>query len=669
MQKKKDSILTKMLLVTLPSTVLGFLLVASICLVNVRADKIKYSSEILKQSNLQVSNMVHKWSSEVLYSFKAVKNTLESIKFDNDAEELKYLETTVNLHEACPYGLYCGDASGVYLDGSGWVPDADYVPSERDWYKTGINNDEFVFGMPYEDAQTGEMIVSASAELKRPDRNKMVISADVFLSKITQAIAENKVLNFKTGYSFLIDKENKMVLAHTDEKLNGYAIKKNDKNAFLQKAFQLIDSKDNEILKINDKGKDYLVTKLGIDGTNWVMYTVIEEYEAMSEYRKTLLQLATLIVIINILISLGFIKALSKITKPIKNMTDDFSKITEGNFTIEVNAPKTKDEIGHMSVAMAGYIDKMKNVIADINSVAMALEDNADKGRSTAGILSKTVTKQNSSMANMQKAIDNLNRSMDMLSKGANELQIMVTDTQSASKEASARMNETSSITDKGYHDMINVRHRMSGINSDMNAMVSVVQDVELSTKEIREIMGVIQDMAEQTNLLSLNASIEAARAGDAGRGFSIVAEEIGRLADVSNEAADNVNKLVEKIRRQVDVMINKTNVSMQNIQDNSAVIEEACTTFENIENNVKITSDAVSEIVSKVNTVEKVSTDMIDVTKVQSDNVQIMFDSIDSLSEDVKMFMTESKDVEDNSQNTSESAKILVNHMKFFNI
>lgn len=399
------------------------------------------------------------------------------------------------------------------------------------------------------------------------------------------------------------------------------------------------------------------------------MYTVIEEYEAMSEYRKTLLQLATLIVIINILISLGFIKALSKITKPIKNMTDDFSKITEGNFTIEVNAPKTKDEIGHMSVAMAGYIDKMKNVIADINSVAMALEDNADKGRSTAGILSKTVTKQNSSMANMQKAIDNLNRSMDMLSKGANELQIMVTDTQSASKEASARMNETSSITDKGYHDMINVRHRMSGINSDMNAMVSVVQDVELSTKEIREIMGVIQDMAEQTNLLSLNASIEAARAGDAGRGFSIVAEEIGRLADVSNEAADNVNKLVEKIRRQVDVMINKTNVSMQNIQDNSAVIEEACTTFENIENNVKITSDAVSEIVSKVNTVEKVSTDMIDVTKVQSDNVQIMFDSIDSLSEDVKMFMTESKDVEDNSQNTSESAKILVNHMKFFNI
>jgi methyl-accepting chemotaxis protein len=245
----------------------------------------------------------------------------------------------------------------------------------------------------------------------------------------------------------------------------------------------------------------------------------------------------------------------------------------------------------------------------------------------------------------------------------------MVTDTQSASKEASARMNETSSITDKGYHDMINVRRRMSGINSDMNAMVSVVQDVELSTKEIREIMGVIQDMAEQTNLLSLNASIEAARAGEAGRGFSIVAEEIGRLAFVSNDAADNVNKLVEKIRRQVDVMINKTNVSMQNIQDNSVVIEKACTTFENIENNVKITSDAVSEIVSKVNTVEKVSTDMIDVTKVQSDNVQIMFDSIDSLSEDVKMFMTESKDVEDNSQNTSESAKILVNHMKFFNI
>ena len=230
-------------------------------------------------------------------------------------------------------------------------------------------------------------------------------------------------------------------------------------------------------------------------------------------------------------------------------------------------------------------------------------------------------------------------------------------------------MNETSSITDEGYNDMINVRNRMSGINSDMNDMVSVVQDVEISTKEIREIMGVIQDMAEQTNLLSLNASIEAARAGEAGRGFSIVAEEIGRLADVSNEAADNVNKLVEKIRGQVDVMINKTNVSMQNIQDNSAVIEKACTTFESIENNVKVTSDAVRKIVNKVNTVEKVSTDMMGITKVQSDNAKIIFDSIDSLSEDVKMFTTESEDVEDNANKTSESAKILVDHMKFFNI
>lgn len=76
--------------------------------------------------------------------------------------------------------MYGGDASGVYWNGSGWVPDADYVPSERDWYKTGLNNDEFVFGMPYEDAQTGEMIVSASAELKRPDRNKMVISSLIY---------------------------------------------------------------------------------------------------------------------------------------------------------------------------------------------------------------------------------------------------------------------------------------------------------------------------------------------------------------------------------------------------------------------------------------------------------------------------------------------------------
>ena len=115
--------------------------------------------------------------------------------------------------------------------------------------------------------------------------------------------------------------------------------------------------------------------------------------------------------------------------------------------------------------------------------------------------------------------------------------------------------------------------------------------------------------------------------------------------------------------------MIEKTNISMESIDDNSDAINKACQTFESIENNIKITSDAVEKIIKKVKTVEKVSGDMTTVTKVQSDNVKVISDNIDSLSEDAKLFTMESKDVEENALKITKSANVLVEHMKFFNV
>ena len=193
--KKRTSILSRILIMSMQIITIIVCIIFAESIFNMRKELKNSIDETLKNTTLESTMYTSNWICELKYMLKTVKNSLENIKFYSDATELQYLQTTVELHKSCPYGVYGGDANGLYLDGSGWVPDADYVVTERDWYKDGVESDEVVLGMPYLDAQTGDIIVSASVKLNRPDRNKMVIAADVFLTDVTNELKERKVLN------------------------------------------------------------------------------------------------------------------------------------------------------------------------------------------------------------------------------------------------------------------------------------------------------------------------------------------------------------------------------------------------------------------------------------------------------------------------------------------
>jgi methyl-accepting chemotaxis protein len=117
---------------------------------------------------------------------------------------------------------------------------------------------------------------------------------------------------------------------------------------------------------------------------------------------------------------------------------------------------------------------------------------------------------------------------------------------------ANKKMRDTVDITNQGHRDMIDVQSMMQDIVQGMKELEEVVKLVNESTSDITNVMDVIEEMAAQTNLLSLNASIEAARAGEAGRGFAIVASEIGRLAEESSNSTHEVNLIIEKITKHV---------------------------------------------------------------------------------------------------------------------
>ena len=126
------------------------------------------------------------------------------------------METTVERNEAYPLGLYMGDDSGIYLDGSGWVPDSDWVLVERDWYVDGKDNATLSFGEPYYDSMTNQVCVSASVKMDY-DKAVRVLATDVYLdyvSGLVSGISEEGDIE-----AFLVTSGTQAIIAHADTEM------------------------------------------------------------------------------------------------------------------------------------------------------------------------------------------------------------------------------------------------------------------------------------------------------------------------------------------------------------------------------------------------------------------------------------------------------------------
>lgn len=266
---KKGGMKQKLLMLILPALTL---VVSVIMIINFTSTKnimTESTYQELKEEASYNAKVIEAWKESLLAALYSVQNTLESVRFSSDAQELSYLEAvTEQMIESIPNGIYEAAADGTYLDGSGWVPDADYVPTERDWYKEGLQNESFEFGEPYMDANTGSFVVSASTKLNRSDKKNMVAAVDIPLAGITQMVAQIQVMNAETGYAFLVDSSTNTILAHKDESLNASEISASSGDAFLAAVSKLTSTDTFQIHEIEQNGESYFVAIEPVEGAS-----------------------------------------------------------------------------------------------------------------------------------------------------------------------------------------------------------------------------------------------------------------------------------------------------------------------------------------------------------------------------------------------------------------
>ena len=664
MKKKTGSIKRKLLGTMIP---LMSVLILIIIVINFISTKNTMTEsvygEMEEESNYN-SEMIASWKKAVLASLDSVKSTLESVSFASDAEELDFLAKTMSLNSSFPNGVYEGDADDNYLDGSGWTPDADYVVTERDWYKEGLAHDSFMFGEPYLDADTGDFIVSASTVLDRSDKDQMVAAADVSLADVTDIVSGINVMDAKSGYAFLVDTASNTILAHPDETLNATDI--TQQSAFLKKVADKLGTDQFQICSIKDQKTAYFVAMQPVEGTTWTLVSCVSQSEVFAGLRRMelLYILLAAVAILIAIVALG--KVVGVTISPIKGLTEGITRITDGDFTVEIEA-KGNDEITVMSGALRDYIENMNTVITDIREIAQQLDEKAEVSASTSENLSETAESQAQSMSDMRSTIEQLANAVTELAQNATTLAQVVDTADHHGTEANQKMQGTVENANQGYQDMNAVQKNMEHIVEAMQQLADVVANVGKSTEEINGIINMIGDIASQTNLLSLNASIEAARAGEAGKGFAVVAGEIGNLADDSAKAVHQIGEIIANINGQVGNMVEKTKESASLIQENSTVVNTACQTFNSIYNDITETSEIVTSMIGEIAQVNDVASNMAAISEEQSASAEEISATIDVLATNADQVTSESRQVEECAEVVSGSAATLMEHMKKF--
>lgn len=659
----------KLLILVLPLLVLVVSIIMVINFTSTKNIMTESTQRELQEESNYNAKVIEAWKQEILSAMNSVQNALETVQFSSDQQELKYLESvTKQMEVSIPNGIYEAAADGTYLDGSGWVPDADYIPTERDWYKEGLQNSNFEFGAPYLDASTGTFIVSATTKLNRSDKKNMVAAVDIPLTGITDMVAEIRVMNADSGYAFLVDASSNTILAHKDASLNAVEISETSENKFLAEVSKQTQVEDFTIHEINHEGQAYFVAFEPVEGTSWVLISCVSQKEVFRELTQMSL-IYILIAVVAIVVSGIVIGRVIHVTvSPISGLTESISKISDGDFTVSIE-PKGNDEITVMSKAMKRYVDEMSIVIADIREISKQLAQNATQGKESSVSLKDSSQVQAQAMKDMNSTIEQLAHAVNEIAQNATTLAQAVDATTSYGTQANDTLQNTVSIADEGYRDMKKVQEGMQSVVSSMKDLAQVVESVGTSTEEINGIIQIIGSIASQTNLLSLNASIEAARAGEVGRGFAVVADEIGKLADESAQSVQRIGEIIRNITSQVGTMVDKTRESVAVIEDNSNSVTEACSTFRGICDEIANTSNAMEEMMNQMSQVNDVAGNMAAISEEQSASTEEISATIENLTENAQKVAQESGLVETCSALLTDSSISLEEYMRKFRI
>lgn len=519
----------------------------------------------------------------VLSETKAGDNIL-SAKAMGDVE--KYLVDAAGADSENVMAVWIADLdASVITQSDGYTSPDGWDITGRAWYSC-IETGKTVLTEPYIDSSTGEIILSAATPVYDEGGNVLgAAGMDISLDHVTEVLSGYTIGS--NGYVWLVSSDG-MLIYHPNAEL-------------VQQNIADVNVSDNVVNAIMNQSTEFL--KYKADGTTKYSsvqlvgetgYLVFSNMPFLEYYQMLFATIGVLLVIfaVGIIVVMRSIdKSAYALSKPIAELNETASRLAEGDLDVELNVT-AKNEIGELAESIRATVARLKEYIAYLKEASGALDRIAD-GKLEIHLeqeyvgefrqLKEALLHISSSMNDVMKNISassqtvtssagDLANAAQQLAEGSGTQAAAVEELVATATSVAEQVEESKKDALQSAEETQKVTAMMEQSQDKMQEMMEAVQKIHETSKQVVGIIATIEEIADQTNLLSLNASIEAARAGEAGKGFAVVADEIGKLAQESSKAANMTRELIGVSMEE----INKGNQIADHVMDSLKTAVEA---------------------------------------------------------------------------------------------
>lgn len=656
-QKGTISIKVKLLGIILPVVIIIMVsLVGVLYFISKNIIK-EYSESLLRSSIENQVNQIEAWLNENLSAFGIAKQTIEQTNFSNEQLQ-NILNNYYGYNDNYPNGLYIADENGNFITASKTEKN-ETDPRESVWYTEGLTRWNMGFTKAYTNAE-GKAVISASGILRDHSGIIKVISADLTLERIS--IIVNSYIEMDHARAFLVSSDG-TILAHQENSFLSTKLSQSE-DAFLRIIGEKIAQQDFKMTEIDGNMSAFAQ----IDGTDWILVSYIPTAIIYADIENVRNMMGVIGLISIILLAILIERMVHIVIRPVRELTKVITAMTGGDFTIRIKT-KSRDEIGVMSRYVEQFILSMQQMIASIYTVSDKLSIQAGESDTVSEQMYQASTLQSKSMRELNTTVEQLSASVNEIANNASTLAMVVTDTKENGEQVDTRMRETVEVSKTGKEDLQRVDGAMKVIHESVRKLQQVIDKVGKASEEITNITEIIGDIADKTSLLSLNASIEAAKAGETGRGFAVVATEIGHLSNISADAVSHIKNLIDEINGLVGDTIKQTSESVKNIHQSSSLVEGTLKTFDSIFDNIDRISVLISEMMKKVEKVDDVATSVASISEEQAASSQEILAASEVMVQQVDQITHNSENVADSAKELTLSAKELYEQVVRFKI